>query len=119
MADHFDHVLEQIASSVNGFVAGSIVDLDSGMPLATRAATDFDLDVAGAYTSEMVKAQLHTMRMLGLSGLQDMLLTLESQLHLVKLVGAGTAFIFVAADRSATNLALLRTAVNQATATLA
>ena len=39
------------------------------MPLATKASRDFDLDTASAYNSELVKAKLNTMRILGLSGL--------------------------------------------------
>ena len=113
MSDKFDAVLETIADGVSGFIGASIVDLESGMPLATKASRDFDLDTASAYNSELVKAKLNTMRILGLSGLEDMLLTLENQLHLIKLVGKD-AFIYVAADRQATNLALLRNAVNRA-----
>ena len=114
----YEAVLDQIADSVNGFIGASIVDVDSGMPLATKAAREFDLDVASAYNSEMVKAKLNTMRILNLTGLEDMLLTLETQLHLIKLVGT-QAFIYVAADRQATNLALLRSSVNRAAAGLA
>lgn len=118
MSDIYDNVLEQIAEGVSGFIGASIVDLESGMPLATKATRDFDLDVASAYNSELVKAKLNTMRLLNLTGLEDMLLTLESQLHLIKLVGTDS-FIYVAADRQSTNLALLRSAVNRAAAGLA
>ena len=114
----YEAVLDQIADSVNGFIGASIVDIDSGMPLATKAAREFDLDVASAYNSEMVKAKLNTMRILNIhSGLEDMLLTLGDQLHLIKLVGDGQ-FVYVAADRASTNLALLRAAVNRETAAL-
>lgn len=115
----FDNVINEIASNVQGFIGASIVDLDTGMPLATRSSRpDFDLDVASAYNSEMVKAKLNTMRVLNItSGLEDMLLTLGDQLHLIKLVGDG-AFIYVAADRAATNLALLRTTTKSAASAL-
>jgi predicted regulator of Ras-like GTPase activity (Roadblock/LC7/MglB family) len=115
---HYEAVLNEIASSVNGFIAASVVDIDSGMPLATKAVREFDLDVASAYNSEMVKAKLKTMQILDLTGLEDMLLTLESQLHLIKMIGDG-AFVYVAADRQSTNLALLRSAVKQASLELA
>ena len=98
--NQFDTVINQIAGNVQGFIAASLVDLDSGMPLATRSSRpEFDLDVASAYNSELVKAKLNTMRVLNItSDLEDMLLTLGDQLHLIKLVG-GRAFIYVAADR--------------------
>lgn len=117
--NQFEAVVTQIANTVSGFIGCSIVDLETGMPLATRSSRpDFDLDVASAYNSEMVKAKLNTMRVLNIdSGLEDMLLTLGDQLHLIKLVG-GRAFVYVAADRASTNLALLRTATNTAAAAL-
>jgi hypothetical protein len=46
-----------------------------------------------------------------------MLLTLSDQIHLIKLVGT-TAFIYFAADRAATNLAIVRTAVAKHTASI-
>lgn len=115
----FEEVVGQIAQNVKGFIGASVVDLDTGMPLATRSSRpDFDLDLASAYNSEMVKAKLSTMRVLNIeSGLEDMLLTLGDQLHLIKLVGTG-AFVYVAAERGATNLALLRTATQSAAALL-
>lgn len=115
----FESVINQIASNTQGFIGASIVDLDSGMPLATLTSRpDFDLDVASAYNSEMVKAKLNTMRILNItSGLEDMLLTLGDQLHLIQLVGNG-AFIYVAAERGSTNLALLRNATKSAASVL-
>lgn len=117
--NHFDSVITQIASSVQGFIGASIVDLDTGMPLASRSTRpDFDLDLASAYNSEMVKAKLNTMRVLNIdSNLEDMLLTLGDQLHLIQLIG-NSAFVYVAAERASTNLALLRNATKTAASTL-
>ena len=66
------------ASDANGFIAASLVDLDSGMTLAVKASrTDFDLTAASAYNSELVKQKLKIMRTLGLTGtIEDMLITL-------------------------------------------
>ncbi|QIM22681.1 hypothetical protein G7075_18610 [Phycicoccus sp. HDW14] len=116
MAD-YESILEAIQSDVTGFIGASIVDLDSGMSLASRSAvSDFDLDVASAYNSEMVKGKFKTMQALKLnSELEDMLLTLSDQLHLIKVMDGGTTFLYVAASKANTNLALLRRAVNQHT----
>lgn len=118
-ADKYQASLEAIASNVAGFIGASVVDMESGMALAAKSArADFDLEVASAYNSEMVKAKLNTMRILNItSGLEDMLLTLGDQLHLIKLVG-DNQFVYVAAERGSTNLALLRAAVNRETVAL-
>lgn len=117
--DAYSTVIDEIEGGVTGFIGASIVDLDSGMPLASKTRRpDFDLEVASAYNSEMVKAKLATIRVLNIqSTLEDMLLTLGDQLHLIKLISP-TAFVYVAADRSQTNLALLRQVVNRATTKL-
>jgi predicted regulator of Ras-like GTPase activity (Roadblock/LC7/MglB family) len=117
--DAYASVINDIESGVSGFIGASIVDLDSGMPIASRSSRpDFDLEVASAYNSEMVKAKLNTIRVLNIqTTLEDMLLTLGDQLHLIKMVGA-TSFVYVAADRSQTNLALLRQTVNRSLASL-
>lgn len=110
-------MLEALADDVSGFIGASIVDLESGMPLASISRRpNFDLEVASAYNSEMVKGKNKTIRALGLnSKLEDMLLTLNDQLHLIKLM-SDTVFLYVAADRQSTNLALLRSAVNRQSA---
>lgn len=109
-----NEVLEKISQDTNGFIAASLVDLDSGMTLAIKASrTEFDLTAASAYNSELVKQKLKIMRTLGLSGtIEDMLITLTDQIHLVKLVGPNT-FLYLAVDKKLSNIALVRSAVNR------
>jgi hypothetical protein len=107
--------IAKIEADVNGVVATAAVDLESGMTLAAKSNRgDFDLTVASAYNSELVKQKMKIMRALNLkSQLEDMLLTLTDQYHLIKLLPGGTSFLYLAAERSATNLAILRNAVNK------
>ncbi len=109
-----NEVLEKIQADTSGFIACSLVDLDSGMTLAVKASrTEFDLTAASAYNSELVKQKLKIMRTLGLTGtIEDMLITLSDQIHLVKLVGPNT-FLYLAVDKKQSNLAIVRTAVNK------
>ncbi len=110
---------ERVASEIPGFIAASLVDLDSGMTLGARSVRgEFDLTAASAYNSEMVKQKLKIMRALNLNTtLEDMLLTLGDQIHLIKLV-TPTTFIYLAADRASSNLAIVRNAVNKHAASL-
>ncbi|WP_409485382.1 hypothetical protein [Arsenicicoccus dermatophilus] len=113
MAD-YNAIIDQVAADINGFMGASIVDLSSGMTLAARSdRPNFDLEVASAYNSEMVKGKYKTMRALGIeSELEDMLLTLGDQLHLIKTINDET-FLYLAAEKDKTNLALIRTTVKQ------
>ena len=113
-------VFTRIEGDVNGVVAAAIVDLESGMTLAAKTnRSDFDLAVASAYNSELVKQKMKIMRALNLkSNLEDMLLTLTDQFHLIRFLPGGTSFLYLAAERSATNLGILRTSVSKHLATL-
>ena len=103
---------EKVAMDLPGFIAASLVDLDSGMTLGLKSARpDFDLAAASAYNSEMVKQKLKTIKALNLKPtLDDMLLTLSDQIHFIKMVTPRT-FLYLAADKGGTNLALVRSAV--------
>ena len=107
-------VFEQFANDIPGFIAASLVDLDSGMTLAVKSTrTDFDLAVASAYNSELVKQTMKIMKALNLkTNLEDMILTLGDQIHFIKILSP-TMFIYLAADRSVANIAIVRTVVNK------
>lgn len=106
--------LDRIAQDANGFIAASIVDLESGMTLAVKTTrSDFDLTAASAYNSELVKQKLKIMGTLKLNGMiEDMLISLTDQIHLIKLLNPGT-FLYLAVDRSQSNLAIVRSAVSR------
>ena len=112
-------VLDKLQVDASGFIAASIVDLDSGMTLASKSLRpDFDLTAASAYNSELVKQKLKIMQTLGLNGsIEDMLITLSDQIHLIKLVNK-TTFLYLAVDKSRSNLAIVRSAVNKHSAQL-
>ena len=106
--------LEKIAGEMSGFIAASLVDMESGLTLGAKSMrSDFDLSVASAYNSELVKQKLKIMRALNLKGsLEDMLLTLSDQIHIIKLISP-SVFLYLAAERDSTNLAIMRSAVNK------
>jgi len=103
---------EKIAAEIPGYMAASLVDLESGMTLGLKSTRqDFDLAAASAYNSEMVKQKLKIMKALNLrTVLDDMLITLGDQIHVIKLVGP-TTFIYLAVDRAQSNLAIVRNAL--------
>lgn len=112
--------IAKIEGDVAGVIATAAVDLESGMTLAAKSnRSDFDLTVASAYNSELVKQKMKIMRALNIKTmLEDMLLTLGDQFHLIKLLPGNTSFLYMAVDRGSTNLAILRSAVHKHTAAL-
>lgn len=105
----------KIEGDVNGVIATAAVDLESGMTLAAKTnRSEFDLAAASAYNSELVKQKMKIMKTLNLKCmLEDMLITLSDQFHLIKFLPGNTSFLYLAVDRSGTNLAILRNSVNK------
>lgn len=105
---------ERLSGEIPGFIAASLVDIESGMTLGLKSnRPDFDLAAASAYNSEMVKQKMKIMRALNLrTTFEDMIITLGDQIHIIKMITPGT-FVYLAADRSACNLAIVRNTVNK------
>jgi len=105
---------DRIANDVPGYIAASLVDLESGMTLGLKSARpDFDLAAASAYNSEMVKQKMKIMKALNIrSTLEDMLITLGDQIHVIRMINP-TTFIYLAVDRAQSNLAIVRNVLSK------
>ena len=116
MANNVNETLEELAS-VDGFIAAALVDADSGMSLGTIGGGDkFDIDVAAATNTEVVKAKMRAAKKLGLKdGIEDILISLDSQYHLIRpLDEKHHIFFYLALDRDKSNLAMSRMSVASA-----
>lgn len=108
-------VLVELTNNVDGAIAALLGDSESGMLLASTG-TGLDVEVAAAGTTEFMRAKLNTMRALKLEDqLEDVLVTLGSQYHVIRPLSSNpSVFIYLALDRSRSNLALARLAVKAA-----
>ncbi|MGY4719250.1 hypothetical protein [Naumannella cuiyingiana] len=99
-------------TAIEGATAAAIVDIGSGMALAASGNPGFNLDVAAAGNSNVVRAKLNTMRELGLTGaIDDILITLEDQYHLINVLSEESTqglFIYLVLNKNTANLALAR-----------
>lgn len=101
------------AMNITGAIGVALVDYDSGMMLGSEGGTPtLDLEVAAAGNTEVVRAKMATMRSLGLQDtIEDILITLGEQYHLIRLVDADKAqglFFYLALSKSQANLAMAR-----------
>ncbi|KJY27883.1 MULTISPECIES: hypothetical protein [unclassified Streptomyces] len=105
--------LKQAMTVIEGAIGAALVDYNSGMALATLDGPGgFDLNVAAAGNTDVVRAKMRTMDMLGLGdGIEDILITLSSQYHLIRPLtgrsGKGL-FLYLALDKGRANLAMAR-----------
>ena len=111
------------AMMIEGALGVALVDVNSGMVLGVMGGgKDLDLAVAGAGNTDLVRAKLRVMEMLGLQGaIEDILTTLTSQYHVIRPLtaqsGAGL-FLYLVLDRKRANLALARRQLQQVEAGL-
>jgi hypothetical protein len=102
--------LDKIMSS-EGALGACVVDSSSGMMLGSvGGSANFNIEVAAAGNTEVVRAKRKTMKSLGLSdAIEDILITLGKQYHIIRLCASNDAmFIYVVLDKGRANLAMAR-----------
>lgn len=112
--------VQGIMAELPTLLAVAVVEVETGMPLASHAnISDFDIETAAAYNTEVVKSKLKAVQALKLNqSVQDILLTLTDQLHLLKLSNDGQKFIYLAVNAKDTNLAQARQIMKMHSASL-
>lgn len=105
--------LKEATTSIEGAIGAALVDYNSGMALGTLGGgKELDLTVAAAGNTDVVRAKVRTMELLGLKdGIEDILITLGGQYHLIRLLkgrGNDGLFLYLALDKQRANLAMAR-----------
>ncbi|MGB3466210.1 MAG: hypothetical protein WBA74_13110 [Cyclobacteriaceae bacterium] len=102
------------AQEIDGVHAVTVVEISSGMTLGSFSNGKVDPEIASAYNVEVVKAKLKAIEALGLKEtIDDILITLTSQYHLINCSENGGHMIYLAADKGKANLAMLRAIVRK------
>jgi len=108
--------VQEIINSLPSLMAVAVVDIASGMALASHSnVPSLNPETAAAYNTEVVKQKMKAMSALKLTNekIEDILMTLSSQMHLIKLTDDGKKFIYLVASTRDTNLAIARDVVRQ------
>ncbi|MER7466877.1 hypothetical protein [Streptomyces sp. NPDC097981] len=105
--------LKETMTSIEGTLGVALVDYTSGMALGTLGGgKDLDLAVAAAGNTDVIRAKVRTMELLGLKDeIEDLLITLGNQYHLIRLLkgrGSNGLFLYVVLSKSNSNLAMAR-----------
>lgn len=110
MPDYSVQLLERLGS-ISGFVGAALADSDSGMTLGTVGGRpDFNMELAAALTTEVVRTKHRAMLELDLDDLiEDIIVTLNGQYHLIcPLKMWPQIFLYLVLERSTSNLAMAR-----------
>ncbi len=96
---------------LDGCMGTCIVDSNSGMMLGSEGGgSSFNLEIASAGNTEVVRAKRKTMKSLGLADqIEDILITLGRQYHIIRPLSSNDAlFVYVVLDKTRGNLAMAR-----------
>ena len=106
---NYNESVQQLLKT-DGALAAAVVDYSSGMLLAGGGYSNIDLEIAAAGNTEVVRAKMKTMGLLGLNdSIDDILITLGEQYHLLRPVSRQDGlFLYFVLDKSKSNLALAR-----------
>jgi len=107
--------MSNVTESLQGLIelagarSAALVDSDTGMVLG-HAGSDADLEITAAANTEVVRAQLKSIGTLGSDdAIDDILITLSTQYDIVRPLAANPSiFLYLAMDKSKSNLALAR-----------
>lgn len=96
------------ASRIDGCIGVALVDFETGLCLGSHGNPGFDLELAAAGNTEVVRAKKKIRDKLGLTDtIEDILISLTSQYHLIRMAGRNM-FFYAVLERDKSNLALAR-----------
>ncbi len=116
----FGTLLGSILQDLPDLLAVSVIDLRSGELLATHHPPGkLNPAKAAAYNTEVIRQQQQALKTLGLApeeAIEDVLVTLTSQWHILRLLPGGHHFVHLMVSIRDTNLALAREVLRSHTA---
>ncbi|ATA72735.1 MULTISPECIES: hypothetical protein [Capnocytophaga] len=112
MTNVLDKFIQDMKNNVPGFIAVSVTEVRSGVSYGAETVNpNFDPTLASAYNLEVVKAKQNALQVLGLTPkerIEDILITLTDQIHIIDISASGAYFIYLAVDSTRANLGLTR-----------
>lgn len=116
MSDFLTQFGEDLKKNVPGFIAVSVAEIASGMSYYSQSAiADFDPELASAYNLEVVKAKMNAIKALHLNGqvIDNIMITLSSQIHIIDVSDNQDYFIYLAVDSTKANLGMTKSILNK------
>ncbi|MXO07041.1 hypothetical protein [Flavobacterium sp. HBTb2-11-1] len=116
MSDFLTQFGEDLKKNVPGFIAVSVAEIASGMSYYSQSVVaDFDPELASAYNLEVVKAKMNAIKALGLKDqvIDNIMITLSSQIHIIDVSDKQEYFIYLAVDSTKANLGMTKSILNK------
>lgn len=116
MSDFLKQFGDDLQKNVPGFIAVAIAEIKSGISYHTQSViADFDPELASAFNLEVVKAKINAIKALGLQeqSVDNIMITLSSQIHIIDVSENGEYFIYLAVDSTKANLGMTKSILNK------
>ncbi|PWB26000.1 hypothetical protein [Flavobacterium sp. HTF] len=116
MSDFLKQFGEDLKKNVPGFIAVSVAEIQTGMSYYSQSAVaEFDPELASAFNLEVVKAKMNAIKALDLKGqaIDNIMITLTSQIHIIDVSENGDYFIYLAVDATKANLGMTKSILNK------
>ena len=116
MSDFLKQFGEDLQKNVPGFIAVSVAEIKSGMSYHSQSVVpNFDPELASAFNLEVVKAKMNAIKALSLNGqaIDNIMITLTSQIHIIDVSDNGDYFIYLAVDSTKANLGMTKSILNK------
>lgn len=108
-----EQLLQQVLAGLPELIGAAVVQIDSGQTLASyTTAREFNISKVVGFNAEVIRQQRLAMQALLLPAeeqLEEILITLQTQLHLSRLLPDGQCFLYAVVDSRDTNLGIART----------
>ena len=113
--DFLNVFLNDMKNNISGFIAVAVTEIETGLSYGSLSADPtFDPEIASAYNLEVVKAKFKAISALGLnSEIDDILITLSNQIHIIDVSPNRKFMIYLAADSSKANLGMTRAVIKK------
>lgn len=110
MSDFLTTFMDDLKTNVSGFIAVSVTEIKTGMSYCSLSMDpSFDPELASAYNLEVIKAKFSAIKALNLKQkIDDILITLTTQLHIIDISDNEQYFVYLAVDSSKANLGMTR-----------
>ncbi|MDO5105199.1 hypothetical protein [Capnocytophaga sp.] len=110
MINVLDKFIQDVKTNIPGFIAVSVTEVRSGVSYGAETVNpNFDPTLASAYHLEVVKSEQNALKVLGVKEkIEDILVLLTDQIHIINISDNGTYFIYLTIDSTKANLGLTR-----------
>ncbi|WP_428225133.1 hypothetical protein [Flavobacterium sp.] len=115
MSEFLKQFGEECQKNIPGYIAIAVTETKSGICYYSNSAVaNFDPELASSFNLEVVKAKLNAISALGLKEtIDDILITLSSQIHILDVSEDGSYFIYLAVDSTRANLGMTKALLNK------